>query len=469
MSYIQDIVVSIAKGFASLKEPSFRPLVLGSDTAAIAPQLISAPTDLIAFGYVSTDPEYEIASEMFSQLPAVKNMYVGRKATATAYEDALDGFVIDGLDFWGIIIDSHTEADLNDLGDWANANKKFFYGDINDITAGDGRNVLREAYMIYDKLITAGLQKISSSPTPFVGSTASGITAGTYHIDIAIDDAAADDLSIIIAGTEDWDAVAALIETALQAATSSTETYVISEGFMLCTSATTGNSSNVAITDGTGDAGGLLAIIDTLTNYLTTIESAVDGVTNWPASSHTSRKLGKEPYKTWKWKQLNGIVAVDYNLTQLNTIRTNNTNTVTEQAGVSFTNEGLTTSGDYIDTVYQIDYIESKITLAILQLFLSNESVPLDDTGIPAEESAIRGVLDEMGSLGIIAKLTKDSTELERSKSDSGQYQYKVSVPKRAEISSTDLANRNLPNVIFSYVIAGAIHTTEINGTLRID
>jgi len=468
MAFKQDIFVDIAKGFAILSGPSYRPLVLVTGTVARDAQIVAQPSDLLTFGYTADDDAYKIVSAMTSQIPTVAEIMVVQKLDATDYDAALTALKIIRNDWWGILIDSHTEADLNDVGDWANANKKMFVGDINDTTAGDGRNVFRESYGIYDKLDTTGTQAISSEPLPFIGATVAGITAGTYHINIADDGNATNDLSIVVAGGEDWDDLAALIQVAYRAATAALETVVIVDGTILTSSITTGDDSAVLITDGTGDDGGLLAIIDTLSNYLTTIESPENGATKWPAASLMARKLGKEPYKTWKWKQLGGLTAVDYNLTQLNEIRDNNTWTVTSQAGATFTNEGNCTSGDFIDTVYQIDDIESQITLAILQLFLSNESVPLDDTGIPQIENVIRGVLDAQGAKGVIAALTPTSPDSDKAKSDSGVYMYTVSIPKRADISTIDLAARKLPNVKFTYVIAGAIHVVDVDGTLTV-
>jgi hypothetical protein len=177
--------------------------------------------------------------------------------------------------------------------------------------------------------------------------------------------------------------------------------------------------------------------------------------------------MGKEPYFTWKWKKLSGVEAVDYNTTVLNTIRANNGITVTSQAGAIFSNEGKTGSGSYIDIVYGIDAIESDITLAILQMYLDNENVSIDDPGIQQSDAVIRGVLEAWGKKGVIASLTEDSSDEDKAKSDDGIYMFKVESPLRSEVPSVDRANRKLTGMKFSYTIGGAQHEIDVDGILN--
>jgi uncharacterized phage protein gp47/JayE len=127
-----------------------------------------------------------------------------------------------------------------------------------------------------------GYQEISSIPVTFSGSTIPLIAANTYDLDVTIDGGGLNQLTFALAPTHSWDDVVALIETALQTATGSTETVIILGGSIRITSATTGDSSVVLIAAGTAGSGGgdFLAAVDLqIANMTTTIETAVDGST----------------------------------------------------------------------------------------------------------------------------------------------------------------------------------------------
>ncbi len=126
---------------------------------------------------------------------------------------------------------------------------------------------------------SAGLQEISSTPTGFVGATVPAIASATYDIDIDIDGTPYQ-VGVAILNTDDWDTIAAAIQTALRVLTSALETVQILAGRIRVTSVTTGASSTVDMADGTlgSGGGGLLAYIDaSIANMTTTIETAQDG------------------------------------------------------------------------------------------------------------------------------------------------------------------------------------------------
>lgn len=128
---------------------------------------------------------------------------------------------------------------------------------------------------------TTGEQSISSTPTTFVGSTVPGISDETYDLNIAVDTTTANPLSVSITSTDDWDAIAAALQVALRAVTGDNETVVISGGEIVIRSEKVGAGSSVRTTAGTAGSGGgdLLAAIDALAGYTTTVVDPVDGRT----------------------------------------------------------------------------------------------------------------------------------------------------------------------------------------------
>jgi len=343
MAFLQDIDVSIASGSARIAQVGFRPLVMGTDTAEIAEVVATELTDLISAGYSTSDDEYKMAAAMFAQSPSPSEITVYRKLAATAWDAALTtliGRVTTANDFWSICISSRTKADLNTVSTWAGSNERFFFGCVDDVTAGSGRNVDREAYLISD--------------------------------------------------------------------------------------------------------------------------SAAE----FPECAWVGEAIPQVPGSlTFKWKHPSGITAAGYTKTQLQTVRTNNTQAPQNQADVININEGICTSGEYIDALWGRDWIKAQLETEILALMLNNPKIALDNPGIARVEAKIRKVLDQAGENGIIAACT---TKAEQANSDDNVYQYKVNMPLREDIPTADLSARKLTGVTFSYILAGAIHEVEIAGVVTI-
>lgn len=187
---------------------------------------------------------------------------------------------------------------------------------------------------------------------------------------------------------------------------------------------------------------------------------------DYPECAWVGQNAPKTPGSfTWKWKVLNGQNASTFTGTQLTAIRDLDMQALQEQAGAIYVNEGKTTSGEFIDIIDGQDWVEEQLELEILSAFLNNAKISLDDTGISIIEGKIRSVLKRAGDNGIIARaVSKADLEL----SDDKQYMYQVTVPKRADLSTTDKSNRILSGVEFVYYVAGAIHKTTITGLITV-
>jgi hypothetical protein len=168
---------------------------------------------------------------------------------------------------------------------------------------------------------------------------------------------------------------------------------------------------------------------------------------------------------TWKWKRPTGVIASALTLTELNTIRTGHGQTMSERSGVVYTDEGITTGGEYIDIIQARDYIEARLGEELFGLQVRSGKIPYDNTGFARIESVIRSVLNECGNRGIIARAVDDADRL---KSDDGIYMYKVTVPARSNIPANDRAARKLTGIKFTLTIAGAVHNVDIDGYIEV-
>ena len=214
----------------------------------------------------------------------------------------------------------------------------------------------------------------------------------------------------------------------------------------------------------------IAAIEANVTDMVITIDTPTDGTEIYPDAAWMGRKFGQDPWLTWKWKQLKNIVETGFGNTDLNTILNNKGNTVQKQGGIVYTIEGKVT-GDrikFIDILIGIDQIKADLEKDLLQLFLDNESVPITDRGIEQVEQVLRGALDRNANLGIIADINEDSSDEDKAKSDQGFFMYKVVVPKRSDLSVEDRGNRVLNKVKFSYTVAGAVHSVDVDGVFEV-
>jgi hypothetical protein len=168
---------------------------------------------------------------------------------------------------------------------------------------------------------------------------------------------------------------------------------------------------------------------------------------------------------TWKWKSPENVSADDYSTAILKDIRDNNAQTLCERSDVVYTDEGIANDGTYIDILQARDYMKARLEEDLLSLMTTNGKIPYDNTGFAQIESIIRARLTQCGAQGIIARCT---TETEKKQSDEGVYMYKVSIPKRDDTSANDRAKRALNNVTFTAVLAGAVHTVAISGTITV-
>lgn len=159
---------------------------------------------------------------------------------------------------------------------------------------------------------------------------------------------------------------------------------------------------------------------------------------------------------TWTFKTLNTILPVAFDTTQVKEIEDNNASTYIREGGVNITSKGVSTSGEYIDTIQGQDYLSARITEDVFGVFVRNLKVPFTDGGISMVVAAVEGRLKDGADKGIIAK---DSD---------GQPLYTITAPTAASVAANDKANRTLPDINWEATIEGAIEKTVIRGVLKL-
>ncbi|GGF77244.1 hypothetical protein GCM10010912_22920 [Paenibacillus albidus] len=183
-------------------------------------------------------------------------------------------------------------------------------------------------------------------------------------------------------------------------------------------------------------------------------------VTNYPEASWVGAVGSLPPGSvTWKGWTLVGIAPMDIDTTELNAIHGLGANTYVTRAGTNVTSDGRAVSGEFIDFVHSQDYIVYSIQFAVQDLFNQAQAmkskIPYDNRGIAQIESAVRTVLQRAFLNGMIAA------------NENGVPLYNTTFPPRSQVDPAQIAARNYPDGQFDFVIAGAVHTAVIRGTIK--
>lgn len=171
--------------------------------------------------------------------------------------------------------------------------------------------------------------------------------------------------------------------------------------------------------------------------------------------AHTSWVGEGSPFdpgsSTWAYKTLKGVTADKLTTGQKSAAWGKNCNTYTTVGGVSITEKGVVASGEFIDILDGIDWIESRLQETVFGSLVNLRKIPYDDSGIQMIRGLVKSVLDEAGRKGI---LQGDTIE--------------VTAPKYKDIPSADRMARHLPDIKFTALLQGAIHTVAISGVVSV-
>ncbi len=151
----------------------------------------------------------------------------------------------------------------------------------------------------------------------------------------------------------------------------------------------------------------------------------------------------------WAFKTLAAVAADALSATEQNTLEGVSGNYYIEAAGIPITRLGTVGSGEYLDVIRGLDWLEARIQQEVYGILTNNEKVPFTDAGVQLLAAALRAVLQEAIDVGLLAS-------------------FEVTSPKVANVSTADKGNRLLPDVNFTAILAGAINVIEINGTVSL-
>lgn len=165
----------------------------------------------------------------------------------------------------------------------------------------------------------------------------------------------------------------------------------------------------------------------------------------------------------WAYKNLTGVSADALNGNQLSILYGSpiagqagkNVNVYTTVGGIGITFPGMMASGQYIDITIGLDWLQSTLRTALFTMLQQATKVPYTDAGASMLMSAVRGVLAQAETNGLI---------------DGSDPSFPVSVtcPAVADVPAAQRANRIAPTITFQARLQGAFNSVSIVGTISI-
>lgn len=391
-------------------------------------------------GWTTGDPVYDAAVVLFSQNPTVNSVTVGRKDSADAnWGDALTEIQAATEDWYCfMIIANQTSKATFDI-DFVTGNSIVFTINGIAVTAIPFNTSNSQTY---DDIKTQIEADIADSIVT-VNATAKTVLveifgqSGVTIMSVVVTGGVSQPVGIITyEQDEDYEAVRTWAETQKKI-------------FFLCSSDVeiynSGSTTDIAYTTKNGAYDRTVVLFHT--------NSQGDSSPAYFEAGWIGETL---PYdagsQTWSFKTISGVSTYALTSGQRSAILAKNANIYTTIAKVNnITRQGKVGSGEYIDIIRGIDWLESRLQEEVFSNLINKRKIPFTDEGITLIAGVIQGVLNEAARQGL---LVVDSIE--------------ITVPLASAVSSADKIARNLPDINFTAVLQGAIHNVEINGTVTV-
>lgn len=440
--------VQISLNTTAIKEQSFSDLlILGPHALSVGRSMvITEADDLIDMGMLSTDPIYLAAQDVFSQIPTINRLFIGRQqvnAVPLTVTSAAVGSVYSATISW-------RDANGNVQTETAS------YTALTGNTAAQIATALSSAINAGTSPVTASTTASVVTVTADVAGTAFGlVTAGNISRPIATStETPAVSLAAVKAENSDWYGV--ILSARDNASVLSAAGWVEANKKLLGVSVSSDAALDPAITT---DLGSLLQQGQYFRTHWWYHKAAA---TEWIEAAVSAKAFTFYPgAETWALKSLAGVQYDTLQEGQSIAVAAKNGNTFEPFRNFAVTQYGKVAAGEWIDTIRFRDWLEEEVKINVVSAMINADGkIPFTDPGIQVIAAAIRQALDRGVARGGIAPPEVDATTERVIPS------YTLSVPAAADISFNDKANRILRDLKFTARLAGAIQVTEIKGSL---
>ena len=179
-------------------------------------------------------------------------------------------------------------------------------------------------------------------------------------------------------------------------------------------------------------------------------------LSKYPAAAWIGQQAPKDPGSTtWKFKGVIGPAPDDeLSVTEKANILDKNGNVYTTVGGQAMFEEGVVSSGEFIDVIRGVEFLLARMKENVFSLFLTEEKIPFTNGGIAQVLTQVDATLQ----LGVDQGILTDDPGREPTSS----------APDILDIPAADRAVRFLDNVEFEAFLQGAIHKVKISGRISI-
>lgn len=438
--------VQISLRTTAITELSFSDmLILGNHVLSTARAIaITGADELLDMGLSSTDPLYFAARDAFAQIPAVRQVFIGRRQ----------------VDKVGINVTRAAPVDYSVTLKWRDGTgtqqtATATYTGLPADTAALIATGLASAINATAAPVTATALDSNVSIENDVSGAAMGVTvAGNLEMTVAAStESVTDALAAVSNGPFNWYGlvIASRDQVDVKAAAAWAETNEKLFG-------TASADPNIIDSGSTSDiASDLMA-----NQYFRTFGFySANAAIQYPEAAIMSSMFTFYPgQETWALKKLAGIIYDELTEGQAITAHSKNFSTFELFCNFAVTQGGKVAAGEWIDVIRLRDQLVESIRVSVVSAMINADGkVPYTDDGIQIIGNAIRAPLDLNVRRGGIAPEELDE-------SDRVIPSYTISLPRSSQVPFNDKANRVLNDVKFTARLAGAIHIVNINGSL---
>jgi len=430
----RDTKVPTQKGFGI-------PAILSSE-ASILGELVTvyesdtALESLIADGFTTASEVYKCVSAIISQSPKVEKIKVIQQTAAVAQSDK-------------VTINTVTDA-ISYIVTLAGVAYEYVSGvGATDVQIRDGLIALIDAHADYSAILD-GTNSFDITAANAGKGYSIAVSAEMSYANTAANNGPVEDVIAARDIDDDWYFLLTTSNTNLQIELLAA--YIETQVKLFCYQTDDADSKNLAEAS---DTTGIIKFLKGL-NYDRSFGVWVPtaDLSEYKTAAWVGIMAPKDPGSaTWKFKEGNAISADQYTANEKKNVEDKNGNVYITIAGINMFEQGVCASGEFIDIMRGTDWIQARIQEQVFGLLTSEDKVPYDDGGIESVGLQIEDVL---------------SRAVDRTILVGGEDGPLVTVPKRSETTKADRANRFLRDVKFTGFYAGAIHKTQIDGTLSV-
>lgn len=396
----------------------------------------SALVDMVSDGFATTDPAYKAVQAVVSQSPSPTQVKVGRRALKFTQTVTLK--------ILSAVAGTIYSIDVTIPGASSPTNITYTVPGGGGVTTTTVATAIAALIDALAQIAAVGVADVITVTTATAGAICD---FANWNPEISFKDTTADpgiatDLNAILAADSDWFGLA--LDNNSKAEVVSTAAFAESNRKLFLFNTSDSECGDNAVSNDVGST------VKSSNYAFTSGLFHNTRLQNYGGAAWLGEELSHNPdieSRNWAFKTLKGVPTDVMSTTVETNVKAKNLNTYTRVGGVSITYPGKSASGEWIDTTFGIEWIRARMKEANFGQMVNRAKIAFTQTGIDLVESTTRGVLQRGVDTVFLASFT-------------------VTPPKIADVSSADKSARRLQNVKFAGVLAGALNSLVITGSV---